>query len=213
MSTDFIPKHTQQTLEEIGKNASEILSQHKMYLGGGTALAFHLKYRISYDLDFFTKLDFEPQELLTAFSTILAPTSVQTSPGTLKFIHNQTSISFFHYPYKVLNAFTKQNNVNVASILDIALMKITAIADRGMKKDFFDLYYSAQYLGGLNNILNKFEEKFPEANFQHYLKALVYFLETEKTPSPDLLKTVATWQDVKDFFIQSVREYMQNQAK
>ena len=32
------------------------------------------------------------------------------------------------------------NNLRIASILDIALMKITAIGGRGAKKDFFDLY-------------------------------------------------------------------------
>jgi len=48
----------------------------------------------------------------------------------------------------------------LASLLDIGLKKITAIAARGAKKDFVDLSYILQHLG-LQSVFALFSEKDP----------------------------------------------------
>lgn len=211
MSTRFLPEQTEQTLETLKSEYFSIFEKLKIYLAGGTALAFFYRYRISYDLDFFTEIEFVPEDLLKDFQS-LQKHSIVTAPGTLKFIFKNTNISFFHYPYKLLKETDHSYGFPFASKLDIALMKITAIADRCEKKDIYDLYYIAQETG-LENIFNVFENKYPDANKSHYIKSLNFLADAEKTPEPNFITEVPSWEKIKLFFSKSVSEYIKSQIE
>src|SRR5258706_15768747 len=131
MPDTFLPENTKKALDEINKLAS-LIDNYDFYLAGGTALAFRLKYRISYDLDFFTAKSFDPQEVLNVLKEKLVVSDTQVSAGTLKFIAFDTNFSFFNYPYNILAPYESYKNIKLANILDIALMKVTAISDRGL---------------------------------------------------------------------------------
>jgi len=92
-------------------------------------------------------------------------------------------------------------DVAVADPRDIACMKISAIASRGTKRDFIDLYVSTQRFG-LADVLQLFGRKYQQAGYQrmHILKSLVFFEDADKDPMPDLLVTL-DWNDVKQFFL------------
>lgn len=61
-------------------------------------------------------------------------------------------------------------------------MKMAAIIQRGLKKDFFDLWFLINiYKWSINNLISMFEQKFKEYNPSIFLKALVYFEDAEKT--------------------------------
>jgi hypothetical protein len=209
MSERFIPENTQRALDAIGKQ-SHILDDYGFYLGGGTALSLRLKYRVSYDLDFFTPSQFDPQTLLIQLKNegfVISESEI--SFGTLKFYAFETNFSFFYYPYKLIEEFENYEQVHVASVLDIALMKITAIGDRGLEKDFTDLYYSADYLKGLDVILDKFKDKFPDANFLHYLKGLMYFDDALAGPKPDIIVNNYDFAAIRKYFEDTITKYIQ----
>jgi len=199
-------------LDELSKLFS-ISNEYNFYLAGGTALAFKLKYRISYDLDFFTEIEFDPQVLITKISKSLEIANIKSEEGTAKFVLFSTNISFFHYPYKLLEPFELRNSIEHASALDIALMKITAIANRGLEKDFADLYYAAIKLGGMEKILSRFLDKYPNSNFEHYLKALVYFKDAEGGPRPDVIAGDYNWDKIKEYFIKEVKKLTHSSLK
>jgi hypothetical protein len=94
----------------------------------------------------------------------------------------------------------------VASLLDIAAMKIEAIASRGAKKDFFDLYFICRSAPGLQGALEAFEKRFASAHpdRMHRLKALVYFEDAEHEPDPELVHP-ARWSDVRAYFEDALR--------
>lgn len=79
-------------------------------------------------------------------------------------------------------------------------MKIGAIAGRGSKRDFIDLY-AASKAHGLDSLLKSFQQKSAKANYTlvHVLKSLTFFGDAEKDPPPDLLLPVS-WEEVKKFF-------------
>ena len=83
-------------------------------------------------------------------------------------------------------------------------MKISAIASRGTKRDFVDLYIMA-ISEGLDTLLGHFQKKFAQTNYNlvHVLKSLVYFADAEKDPMPDMLVPLS-WDDVKQFFLTQV---------
>ena len=91
-----------------------------------------------------------------------------------------------------------------ADIKDIAPMKIAAIADRGTKRDFIDLYFifAKTKILTLKETLGLYDKKFKalRQNKMHILKSLVYFEDAEKDKLPQMIKQVR-WSSVKRFFI------------
>jgi hypothetical protein len=164
-----------------------------------------IDHRISYDLGFFTQKEFDPNNILSLFRD-LELSNIETSSGTLKFSINGCMVSFFYYPYRVLAPFVKLDNyyMNLAALLDIGLVKVTAIADRGLKKDFIDLYFILNEIGGLKEILMNFSNKFPDANYYHYLKSLTYFEDADNTPDLQMLREI-DWEDVKSYFRKEIK--------
>jgi hypothetical protein len=83
-------------------------------------------------------------------------------------------------------------------------MKISAIASRGAKRDFVDLYVVAKGFG-LPALLELFRQKFALAqyNMVHILKSLAYFADAEKDPMPHMLIPL-TWDEVTQFFRREV---------
>jgi len=64
----------------------------------------------------------------------------QQKRGTLNATLAGTLVSFFIYPYSLLESLHTLQGVQVAGLLDLALMKLAAISQRGAKRDFVDLY-------------------------------------------------------------------------
>ncbi|MGH9782769.1 MAG: nucleotidyl transferase AbiEii/AbiGii toxin family protein [Terriglobia bacterium] len=170
------------------------------YLGGGTGLALQLGHRRSQDLDFFAFHSFDPEALLFQLEQLGDLSVTARSAQTLHVEFRRAKVSFLGYSYRLL--FTPQlfQGVQVADGRDIACMKISAIAGRGAKRDFVDLY-SASHRYGLPHLLELFQTKFSEANYStvHLLKSLTYFEDAEKDPLPDLLIPLA-WNEIKAFF-------------
>jgi hypothetical protein len=83
-------------------------------------------------------------------------------------------------------------------------MKVTAIASRGSKRDFVDLYAACQH-HGLPEVLRLFSRKYARAGYNslHIIKSLTYFADAEKDPMPHMLVPL-DWGDVKKFFEREV---------
>ena len=131
---------------ELLKKISEIVSIDDYYMIGGTALSLQLGLRESYDFDFCVKSPFNNEILLKELQSIGNVEVIQNQKGTCDVLLNEVQVSFFYYPNKVIKEFIETDeipNLKIASILDIAIMKIIAIGGRGAKKDFFDLFGSS----------------------------------------------------------------------
>jgi len=87
---------------------------------------------------------------------------------------------------------------------DIAGMKLSAIAQRGSKKDFFDLYELLQRYS-LAGLLEFFRMKFPSIDTFHIIRSLTYFEDAEKEKDPKLIKVV-DWKQVKSAIIEAVKK-------
>lgn len=175
---------------------SSILSE--FYLAGGTAAALQLGHRLSIDLDFFSINSFEAEVLRSRLEDSgIKLLEIETASKTLHCSIEQTKVSFFHYPYPLIDKQKSFEDVSIAALLDIALMKITAIASRGSKKDFIDLFFLLQNLT-LAKVFGEFGNKFPVAKLDpyHYIKSLTYFDDADKDPMPRML-VPCKWEEVK----------------
>ena len=187
-------------VERTLKNLHRISVLKRFYLAGGTGLALHLGHRRSVDLDFFSSELFDEEMLIQKAQQLPGFSVVAKGEHTLHVQVQGVKVSFLGYAYPVLFPFKPFLGVDAADPRDIACMKISAIASRGTKRDFVDLYWvSRRY--SLEQIIKWFKEKFSQANYStvHLLKSLTYFKEAEKDPFPDMLVNIS-WEEVKQFF-------------
>lgn len=179
------------------------------YLAGGTGLALQLGHRLSLDLDFFTGAEFDESRLLERLQALDMVSLVSKAPKTLHVTIEQTKVSFLGFPYPVLYPPGRFMEVAIADPRDIACMKVSAIASRGTKRDFVDLYFCAQRYG-LAEILRFFGRKFLKIDYSrvHLLKSLSYFADAEKDPMPRMLAPVE-WPEIKLFFTREAPRLLQ----
>ena len=197
---EAITSSTEQALRRL--STGSILSD--FYLAGGTGLALHLGHRISEDLDFFTKDLFDEDALIQRIQTIPRFSVLAKAPSTVHANIQGTKVSFLGYAFPMLFPLARFLEVNIADTGDIACMKISAIASRGTKRDFVDLYASAQHWN-LAEILRLFDRKYAQTAYSkiHILKSLTFFEDAEKDPMPHLL-TRTDWGEVKRFFLREI---------
>ncbi len=177
------------------------------YLAGGTALALQLGHRKSIDLDFFCN-SFPSEKLLISNLEKFNPTVINQTQNTLDVLIDNTKVSFLEYNYPLIAELKTFNNVSLASVIDIACMKITAISSRGSKKDFVDLNEILKTVS-LEEIFLNFEKKYINVKYQkaHFLKSLLFFQDAEDDPEPDYMLN-QSWVDIKNNIENAVKAYL-----
>ena len=195
--SEVISAQTEATLRAL-RDANLL---RNFYLAGGTGLALQFGHRLSLDLDFFAPEHFDEQAFLQRIQSLPGFALVAIAPYTVHAAVEKTKVSFLGYSYPVLYPPALFLDVAVADPRDIACMKLSAIASRGTKRDFVDLYVCAQRYG-LEGILHLFERKYAQANYSkvHILKSLTFFSDAEKDPMPRLLAPL-DWETIKQFFL------------
>ena len=174
------------------------------YLAGGTGLALQLGHRRSADLDLFSEPEFATTDLRARLRGLEGLRDLETAPGTLHLELNGTKVSFLHYPYPLLFPPRQLDMLTIADPRDIACMKVDAIANRGSRRDFVDLYTAASRYG-LRDILEWFGTKYASTPYNrvHVFKSLTYFRDAEQEPMPYMLVPL-DWAAVRHFFLAEV---------
>lgn len=202
---ETLPRQTKKALDFLSQQ--QWLTTSEWYLAGGTALTLQAGHRRSLDLDFFTSsTDFDEKKLLIHFVRNNNWETVVEEKNTIYGELFNSKISFIAYPFFVPKQKPLWHGyIRVLQQLDIAVMKITAISQRGKKRDFFDLYWCANNIEPLEHIIIRLKTQYPSVahNFHHVLKSLVYFKDAEHDPNPKVFFD-ADWTKVKKFFLREV---------
>ncbi|KKS95757.1 MAG: hypothetical protein UV73_C0014G0034 [Candidatus Gottesmanbacteria bacterium GW2011_GWA2_43_14] len=194
MFTTTLSDHAQTTLALLGK--SGLVS--KAYLAGGSALALYFGHRYSIDFDFFSSEKFDPQKLSHDLKQ-LGKFKTSVAKGiSLIGEFNAVKLSYFEYNYPLIGPFAKFSDINIASIDDIAAMKLVAIMDRGTKKDFIDLFEMIKQGRNLEDLFKLYDKKYKllAENIYSILRSLQYFDDAELSQMPRMIRKV-TWKEVK----------------
>ncbi|MCF8248072.1 MAG: nucleotidyl transferase AbiEii/AbiGii toxin family protein [Saprospiraceae bacterium] len=175
----------------------------KFYLVGGTAIALHLGHRMSIDLDLFSFEDFDSSELYEKlrdkYQTV---EDVITSDATLLCFINKIKTDFIRYKYPPSSPAIIEEGIRLLALDDLVSMKLSAIAGRGKKKDFYDIYFLLRHYT-IPQMIELYEAKFEAASVFHLLKSLVYFEDAEPDAEPILFEKI-TWATVKKAIQQKV---------
>lgn len=168
------------------------------YLAGGAAAALHYGHRLSHDLDLFTPEPFSPEAMAGELRHLgrfeLDRTAAGTAAGTLDGIR----LTLLHFPYPLLDEPVQVEGVRVAQPRDLGAMKLSAIAQRGARRDFIDLYWILTRSHPLDELLAAYTRKFgaSERAIPHLLRSLAWFDDAEAEPMPRLL-VAADWDEIK----------------
>lgn len=151
-------------------------------LGGGTSLALRFGHRLSVDLDFFTTREFDTGQLAENLGMDDA-SQVNRATNSLTLDARGTKLDFLRHGYPLLAPPEEIEGIRLLSLPDVAAMKLNAIANRGAKKDFFDLC-ELQLHHPLPTMLEWFERKYRSADRFTVIRSLGWFEDAELEPDP-----------------------------
>jgi len=160
------------------------------YLVGGTAFSLQIGHRLSTDIDLFSKLKIEKNEILNFVENNISKNIDITNSSNNIFqivINKKTKIDFVEYPYNLLDPLIETDGIRMIGKNDISAMKISAVGTRGNEaKDFIDVYYLLKYMP-IEKMFENFKRKYNTDDIEQYKKSLVYF---DDVP-------MSSWKDVK----------------
>jgi hypothetical protein len=178
----------------------------ELYLVGGTSLALQLGHRISVDIDLFGKAElteFEMSEIVKKFGQV---TLINKSKNISVYSINGIKVDIVNYPYKWIETPLQIEGIRLAGKKDIAAMKLNAIAGRGSKKDFADLYFLLNEFT-LNEMMGFYKEKYSEGSEFLVLKSLTWFDDADTEPEINWL-TKQNWPDIKQSILKATAQYL-----
>lgn len=166
-------------------------------LVGGTSLSLQMGHRKSIDLDLFSETEFEGAVLLEHLKKDFPEIEVLTlMKGTLLTRIQGVKVDFLRFNYPSIRPIKIEENIRLLTPEDIAPMKLDAIAGRGKKKDFYDLYYLLEKMT-LPQMLGLHREKFNLSTTFHIVKSLTWFDDAEEDDDPILIGKKVTWVQVQ----------------
>lgn len=184
---------------EVLRRIGPLVEDMGFYLGGGTAVAIHIGHRRSEDFDWFVK-DAIPDPMTLAEELRHRGVNVVTTDvarGTLHTDVDGVRVSFLEYRYPLLGELVpwREYGCSLAALEDLACMKLSALAGRGARKDFVDVYALGTTHFEPEEMLDLYRAKYSTEDLGHVLMSLGYFDDAEREEPPDMLWDVS-WKEI-----------------
>jgi hypothetical protein len=181
------------------RELSQALSGSDFYLAGGTALALQFGHRVSVDLDLFSPTLSDADALGARLGAALGDfVLTSAAPRTVEGTVAGVPVSLFGYAFPMVAPLvvTTHPLLPLAGIDDVAAMKLAAIASRGSRKDFVDLWLILSQGRSVEQCLESAARKFGARDMGHIIRSLSYFEDADAEPPLRMLVDVS-WDDVK----------------
>lgn len=212
--TKILTKEQEQFLKLAGE--SKQISRNFYFTGGTPLSAFYLQHRLSEDIDLF--IESEEVPILSVRNFIR---SIQPKLGVSKFDYRQflglhsfqlyfsetniLKVDFNYYQFPRIEKGLKYKNIEVDSILDIAVNKVHTIAMKPRARDFIDIYFIVKEKGyRFHDLLMKAKAKF-DWHIDPIQLGSRLFMAREMKDFPRMLKKIdhKEWQN---FFVEEARK-------
>lgn len=178
-------------------------------MAGGTALAFQLRHRRSYDFDIFTSkaiplnLSWEIKKIFSKKIKI-----IQESENELTFFTApKVKVTFFYYPFKPFYKIIKTPSIFIFDWRDIAADKAYALGRRPIWRDYVDLFFIIKKDHGLKKIIRDAQKKFGGLFSEKlFLEQLIYLADLRDFKI-DFLGESLQPSEIKKFFEKETKRY------
>ena len=196
---------------ELLRKLSLLPELSQMRLVGGTALALQYGHRQSIDLDFFGEMTNAPDEIINKMSEFGDCVVLNNQKSILQLVVSGVKVDVIDYSlYKWIDSPVCENGLKLASVQDIAAMKINAIEGRGSRKDFIDVYMLLKKYS-LDEILGFYKQKYSNYSIFRALLSLTFFEDAERESMPIMLID-DSWEQMKNNILSVVEEYQKNNS-
>lgn len=169
-------------------------------------MALQFGHRLSIDLDFFCSEQIDYEEILLNVKSFGKVEVVSRSKFINSFFINDVKVDFVSLPYLWIDDPIVYDSIRLASIKDIAAMKLAALTNRGSKKDFIDIALLIGQLG-LDQMMGFYNQKYPEGMDMMVLRSLVYFEDAEVQADPVMLVPY-NWGNIKKLILDETKKYL-----
>lgn len=138
---NFLTDNTQKVFDVLAEDKT--LTEFTFV--GGSAIAFHLKHRLSEDLDFFSWHKYLPQDISLLLKDISKNHKVEivnSNSINIDVFIDGIKVTFFANDWDVLkeNRNLAKGNIFVAELKLLSAMKVNTLALRAKFRDYYDLY-------------------------------------------------------------------------
>ena len=207
MITDGVTPPIEELLRSIG-------AQHwssQFYLAGSMALCLHLDHRTAPDLDLMSASNRlrspNRRDILGSVLEFDPACRVETARDGFLYLRSRHGVGarLYYYPYPMAAQTEMRFGVEIASLEDLALMKLGAIISRGTKRDFVDLYCACRRVP-LAGLLALAPIKFSHVHDfgLQALKGISDLAQADGEPMP-IMKSGTDWNDVVAWVEEEVR--------
>ena len=182
LQTGTVAKSTLGLLKSLQKES--LLASFRLV--GGTALSLQIGHRVSEDLDLFSTELFDNMQVQTLLIEKYGfiPSVIETN--TLIGFVDGVKIDVVYHPFSWLESAVVEDDMKIASLSDIAAMKMLAIINSGKRPiDFVDLAFLSMYYS-YNDLKRLLLERYPAYDPIMADKAVIYFGDIEEEMIPNI---------------------------
>ena len=174
-------------------------------LVGGSALALYLCHRKSEDLDFFSYENIDLKEVMIFLRNFDNKEYINISEQQIDLFIDGVKVTFFNAKWKFLKP-TNIEKFNVATLEQIAIMKVNVLFLRAKYRDYYDLYFLLQHFN-LNEIYQLSKDVLDGINFKLFINALIYIddIEDENITYLEPIKNISLFE-IRDKIEQKIKK-------
>ncbi len=192
--TETVSAHTLEVLIDLMQDGH--LSN--FFLVGGTALALRIGHRISIDIDLFSQQPFDGESMSSYLENQKKFRLNYIQKNTLKGQIEDIQVDLITHAYPLVKDIVIADGIRIASLDDIAAMKLNAIVGSGSRlKDFVDIAFLSSHLS-LAQMIGAYEQKYSSRNPVMIFKALAYHEDINFNEPIKYLKGVYNWDVIKN---------------
>jgi predicted nucleotidyltransferase component of viral defense system len=206
LQTSTVETHTFSILKQL----MQIKALENFCLVGGTCLSLRYGHRKSVDLDLFSPIDFDVDNIVAAINKSglkFEINKLDTKVGAFGFIDDVKIDVVKNHHFDLIDNIEEIDCIRMYGDKDIIAMKIFAILQRAKKKDFWDIAELLNYYS-INDFINFYKKKYPNNTMLISIPtALLYFDDAEESEDPISLQG-QTWESVKQTISEHVNKFL-----
>jgi predicted nucleotidyltransferase component of viral defense system len=177
------------------------------HLAGGTSLALRFGHRLSVDLDFFSADPFDNEALCQALVRDFGFDERRRGETGVAGSIAGVRLDFVKYRYPLIAVPEVMEGIRFISLPDVIAMKLSAVTNRGAKKDFYDLQMLITKFG-LPTLFEHYQKKYPQAGVFMLARSISHFDDAEDEDDEPVSLIGMTWEGVKDGIQNAVKGMM-----
>ena len=175
------------------------------FLVGGTALSLQIGHRISIDIDLFSEKSFDESVLSEYLESQKRLRLNYIARRTIKGQIDGIQVDLITHAYPLVDDLIFEEGVRMASLKDIAAMKLNAIVGNGTRvKDFIDIAWLSSSFS-LTDMVSFYEKKYQAKNPFITLKALSFHTEINFNEPIKFHSGVYSWKPIAARIAQMVK--------